>query len=250
LSVSREFAKYKARGAYHWEAFNRSVRKHSPFLAGRYELVVKTLQRTVRPGGRVLDIGCGDGALAYAITRAGYKVIGLDYSGTGLGLAKRKFSEMRVSAGLMRGDSTVLPVRDLTFDAIVAADIIEHLQEPEKMLEEISRALKPGGTAVITTPVKLTETPTDPEHVREFTEPEFKETLDRHFGGVDVTLSHPKGVMERYERRYRLLGIFGRVRPYRYWYNFLSSYMGNNPFMDFTSGEPTLMTAGCIKVNK
>lgn len=226
----REFQKYKARGAYHWDAISLSIRKHNPFLVGRYGIVTGFLRASgVR--GKLLDIGCGDAALGYLMSREGMEVIGLDYSGSGIGHAVAKFGEKQIPPRFMRGDSCNLPVRDGSFDAVVAADIIEHLKEPEKMLSETRRALKDGGVAIITTPVKLTPVPVDPEHVMEFTEAEFRETLGRYFSDVEITLSHPEDTMKDYERSYRFLGLFGRIRPYKYLYNMMSSMFGINPFL-------------------
>lgn len=226
-----EFKKYASRGAYHWEALSRSVKRHNPYLAGRYKIVVEFLVKAGLKGKSVLDIGCGDGALSFLMAGGGWHVTGLDYSGTGLGLARKKFRERGVKASFFRGDSCNIPVKGDSLDAVVAADIIEHLREPEKMLSDIRRVLKSGGAAVITTPVKLTETPEDPEHVREFTEEEFRDILKKYFVDVEVRLSHPKAAVVKYGKAYRILGMFGRVRPYRYLYNAMSSYTGNNPFL-------------------
>jgi ubiquinone/menaquinone biosynthesis C-methylase UbiE len=244
----REFQKYAARGAYHWEALRRSVRRHNPYLAGRYALTLELLDKAGVQGDRALDIGCGDGALSFLLARDGWRVAGLDYSGAGLGLAREMFGRHGEQAGFMRGDSTMLPVKDGSQDAVVAADIIEHLREPERMLDEIARALKKGGAAVITTPVKMTDTPVDPEHVREFTEDEFRRMLAARFSDVEILLSHPADVMDRYNRTYRIFGVLGRLRPYRYIYNIMSCCLGMNPFLSAgRGGGYTQMSALCRK---
>jgi len=244
----REFQKYAVRGAYHWDAFRISARRHNPYLAGRYALTLELLDKAGVEGDRALDIGCGDGALSFLLAKDGWRVAGLDYSGAGLGLARKNFGREKASAGFMRGDSTMLPVKDKCLDAVVAADIIEHLREPERMLDEIARSLKTGGAAVITTPVKLTDTPLDPEHVREFTEAEFRKMLEARFSGVEILLSHPADVMARYNKTYRIFGVFGRLRLYRYIYNIMSSLLGRNPFLSPDKGGGyTQMSALCRK---
>ncbi|MBI5190043.1 MAG: class I SAM-dependent methyltransferase [Nitrospirae bacterium] len=247
MAGKAEFRKYGNRGAYHWDAFSRSIRRHNPYLAGRYRLVLELLECAKLPGRRLLDIGCGDGALSYLMTMAGWDVTGLDYSPTGLGFARDKFMEEGAAASFMRGDSCMLPVKDGSLDAVVAADIIEHLTEQEAFLAEIARVLKPGGAAVITTPVKVTEIPVDPEHVREFYPEEFRETLGRYFGSVEIIQSHPADCVARYNRQYRFLGVVGRMKPYKYIYNVMSSYVGNNPFLGSGGGGYTQMSAICRK---
>lgn len=248
MAGKAEFRKYGDRGAYHWDAFSRSIKRHNPYLAGRYALVLELLERAGLAGGKLLDIGCGDGALSYLMAMSGWDVTGLDYSPTGLGYAREKFREEGARASLMRGDSCRLPVKDGSLDAVVAADIIEHLAEQEAFLSEVHRVLKPGGAAVITTPVKVTETPVDPEHVREFSADEFRETLGRFFGGVKIVQSHPAKCVARYNMQYRFLGVVGRVKPYKYAYNIMSSYLGKNPFLEGVEGGNTQMSAICRKV--
>jgi ubiquinone/menaquinone biosynthesis C-methylase UbiE len=240
----KEFQKYSKRGAYHWDTLKCSIKKHNPYLAGRYRIVLDLLRNAGLGGRNVLDIGCGDGALSYLIAKDGWRVTGIDYSGTGLGLATDIFRERNACASFVRGDSCSLPVKDGSFDAVVAADIIEHLADPERLLKEINRVLKKGGTAVVTTPVKLTDVPVDPEHVREFTRDEFKDILDRHFDKVKIVISHPEPYVKRYGSTYRFLGFIGRFRPYKYLYNFMSSYMGYNLFLRPDSeGRYTQMSA-------
>jgi ubiquinone/menaquinone biosynthesis C-methylase UbiE len=240
--LTEEFKKYGDRGAYHWDAFKRSVKRHNPYLAGRYRIVESMLEDAGLSGGRALDIGCGDGAISFLLAKGGWAVFGLDYSGTGLGLAREKFRERGKSAAFMRGDSCSLPIKDGAVDAVVAADIIEHLHEQERFLTEVVRVLRPGGAAVITTPVKLSDVPEDEEHVREYTEDEFREALERHFESVRILKTHPRECFDNYSRTVRLFGFIGRVRPYRYLYNFMSSYLDKNPFMS-CGGVSTQLSA-------
>ena len=199
-------------------------------------------------GRDLLDIGCGDGALGYMLAKDGWRVRGLDYSGTGLGFAAEMFAARDIPAMFVRGDSCSLPIKDGSMDAVVAADIIEHLHEPGRLLLESYRVLRPGGAAVITTPVKLSETPADREHVREFTEAEFRAALLEIFSEVELVLSHPAKYAARSNRTYRFFGLFGRLRPYKYLYNFMSSSVGRNPFLGPDDGSGfTQMTAICRK---
>jgi SAM-dependent methyltransferase len=62
---------------------------------------------------------------------------------------------------------------DSSFDCVVCSEVIEHVTDVDGLLSEIHRLLKPGGRAVITTPIRLTELPEEPTHVREWFPSEF-----------------------------------------------------------------------------
>jgi SAM-dependent methyltransferase len=80
----------------------------------------------------VLDLGCGEGALGAA--RAG--VIGLDCSPTMLAAAP---------GPRILGDAVALPVPDACLGAVVTVNVLYHLPEPERAIEEARRVLRPGG---------------------------------------------------------------------------------------------------------
>lgn len=95
----------------------------------------------VRPGERVLDLGCGYGAVAYALaSRAGALVTGIDLSEANIALARQRFRH----AGLrfIVGDAT----RDLPeegFDVIVASNIIEHLEDRVGFVRKVQACARP-----------------------------------------------------------------------------------------------------------
>jgi 2-polyprenyl-6-hydroxyphenyl methylase/3-demethylubiquinone-9 3-methyltransferase len=99
---------------------------------------------------RVLDVGCGNGALTAALARAGFQMTGIDASETGIGIASRR------SAGpeFLRLDvEAPLPARfHSSFDAVVAAEVIEHLPTPGLLCARAVEALGPGGRLIVTTP--------------------------------------------------------------------------------------------------
>jgi SAM-dependent methyltransferase len=87
---------------------------------------------------RVLDIGCGDGALAAAAAGSPLQVIGIDAAAAMARAASRH-------GPTMRAEVTALPVADATVDATVAVNVFDHVDRPERGLWEAHRVLRPGG---------------------------------------------------------------------------------------------------------
>ena len=114
----------------------------------------------VAPGDRVLDMGCGGGRHAFALYRRGADVVALDRSAEDLVQVEAMFAAMReggeVPAGAraraVRGDAYALPFEDGSFDAVIAAEILEHLPADEQAMAELYRVLRPGGLLAVTVP--------------------------------------------------------------------------------------------------
>lgn len=106
---------------------------------------------TLRPGMRVLDLGCGTGDLAIAAARrvgAAGEVVGLDFSGEMLAVAERKARRHRLPAGLrwVRRSAQDLPLPGEAFDAVVSGFVLRNLYEHAAViLAGVFRSLRPGG---------------------------------------------------------------------------------------------------------
>jgi ubiquinone/menaquinone biosynthesis C-methylase UbiE len=106
-------------------------------------------------GKTVLDIGCGGGGkTCYYATFGPAKIIGIDivphYAEEGNAFAREKgLSDI---ASFMTADASQMPFADETFDTIIMNDAMEHVDHPEKTLEECFRVLKPGGHLYINFP--------------------------------------------------------------------------------------------------
>ncbi len=121
----------------------------------------------LRAGDRVLDLGCGAGRHAFEAYRRGAQVVALDYSATelkdvgALMEAMRDGGEAGGTADSMgvtvNGDATVLPFADASFDRIIAAEVLEHIPEDRRAVDELARVLRPGGTIAVTVPAWLSE---------------------------------------------------------------------------------------------
>ncbi len=97
--------------------------------------------------GISLDLGCGTGNYTLELKNKGFEVFGLDISKQMLKIAKKK----RKDLFLIRGDAYLLPFKDNTFDLVLSITLFEFIKEPEKVIKEIYRVLKPGGELIIGT---------------------------------------------------------------------------------------------------
>jgi ubiquinone/menaquinone biosynthesis C-methylase UbiE len=102
----------------------------------------------VRPGERVLDLGCGRGEAAAELLRMGAHPIALDYSASAVKLTRASLDGRSV---VIRGEADALPFPAATFDRVLMGDVIEHLPWSVGIasLREIQRVLVPGGQALI-----------------------------------------------------------------------------------------------------
>jgi ubiquinone/menaquinone biosynthesis C-methylase UbiE len=106
-------------------------------------------QATLRPGDRVLDVGCGTGTLAVLVKRLypSVDVVGLDPDARALERARRKAKRAGVSVTFDQGFADALGYPDATFDRVFSSMMFHHLREETKdaALLEARRVLKPGG---------------------------------------------------------------------------------------------------------
>lgn len=104
-----------------------------------------------RPGGRLLDVGCGQGRYPIAFAERGMRVTGLDASDVLLSEARRLAGEAGVEAEWVKGDMRAIPYRD-EFDHAVLMDSFGFFETPAEdaaVLRGIAGALVPGGTFVL-----------------------------------------------------------------------------------------------------
>ncbi|HTU82034.1 MAG TPA: class I SAM-dependent methyltransferase [Candidatus Acidoferrales bacterium] len=124
--------------------------RENPFtrVFGQRGPLLRFIARYV-PGGRLLDIGCGQGAwLSQAVRR--FRVSGCDTSEYALEGARRNVPAAERLAAV--DANRPLPFESGSFDAVTALDVVEHLHAPETLIAEAWRLLRPGGVFALTTP--------------------------------------------------------------------------------------------------
>jgi len=119
----------------------------------------------IKAGERVLDLGCGAGRHAFEAYRRGARVVAADLDVKELPPVNAMFGAMRLEgeaappagAAAVSADATNLPFPDGSFDAVIAAEILEHLPNDAAALSEIARVVRPGGSVAVTVPAWLPE---------------------------------------------------------------------------------------------
>lgn len=98
--------------------------------------------------GLLLDVGSGDGVIARKIQDStGFRVVAVDSVRKNVSAARKKGITAK-QADLNKG----LPFNENSFDCVLAGEILEHLFDPESLLAEFKRVLKPGGKVIVSVP--------------------------------------------------------------------------------------------------
>lgn len=120
-----------------------------PWSVGRRDILRRLLTSSgVGTGDKILEVGCGGGALVEDLISRGYEsVVGLDMSELAVHAA-----QARGVTTVQQGDATELEYEDGTFDVVIASDVLEHLMDERRALSEWRRVLKPDGILVIFVP--------------------------------------------------------------------------------------------------
>lgn len=118
------------------------------WFVGRRNLALGLLRRHLPSSGRprILDLGCGTGVVSREISRWGTPV-SLDMSDIALGFCRK-----RSLSSLVRARGEALPFGSAAFDAVIALDIFEHIEDHSAAFAEVARILKPGGALVLSVP--------------------------------------------------------------------------------------------------
>lgn len=192
-----------------------SVEGFEQFRASGGTAISPRLERALalaglRPGQRVLDIGCGRGDLLLSCASRGAYALGIDYSHGAMRVVAQ-FLERSADgsrASVARMDATRLALRPESFDVALMLDVVEHLYQPdlERALAEAHGALKRGGRLIIhTSPNRLFEERVYRYYVRNVHRALLRLgralRLDRHFFNAVVLPTDRLPPHDEYERR-------------------------------------------------
>ena len=164
---------------YEYELMHTHELRHWWFR-GRRRVLMDLLRTAagLRAGSlRILDYGCGTGGNTLAYASLG-SVVGIEPDAAAIGLASQ-----RGGGRYCRTNGTQLPFRQDTFDAVVASDVIEHIENDVAALAEIARVIRPRGTAVISVPAHqwlFSEHDAALHHYRRYSKAALRDVLQRN----------------------------------------------------------------------
>jgi SAM-dependent methyltransferase len=100
-------------------------------------------------GRSVLEVGCGAGVDLARFARGGAKVCGVDLTASAIALAKANFEQQRLTGQFEVADGESLPFADQAFDLVYAHGVVQYTANPQRLVNECHRVLKPGGQAIV-----------------------------------------------------------------------------------------------------
>lgn len=137
MTWRRDFAKWRERRLYQEQYQHEriaQIERHAGHLRGR----------------TLLDLGAGMGGFAVASALRGAQVTVSEYNLPYCQITQLRAQRYGITLPIVNGAGEHLPFGDASFDIVVCWDVIEHVQDPRAMLNEIHRVLKPNGQLLLT----------------------------------------------------------------------------------------------------
>ena len=143
-------------------------RSSEPILTSNHHLkaFAQRAAASVREGGRVLDAGAGDSPYRTYFAHTAYEAADI---------CERKSHQYRHVQHVC--DLTSIPVEDERFDLVLCTQVLEHVARPRRVLAELRRVLKPGGSLWISAPLSFEEHEIPHDYFR-YTQYGWKQMLD------------------------------------------------------------------------
>jgi len=150
--------------------------------------------RRFAEGGRVLDAGSGTGYGAAELSQSAASVVGLEIDPDAVEFARSNYPLPNLSFEV--GSCTAMPFEARSFNLVAAFEVIEHLADYRKFVDECARVLAPQGLLIVSSPNKTyyqesrAQTGPNPYHQHEFEPEEFQTELSRCFPHIQLLLQN------------------------------------------------------------
>lgn len=143
-----EILRFEELAARWWDPNGESRPLHdlnpvrAAYIAGRIDL----------RDARTADVGCGGGLLSEALARAGAHVTGVDLGSKVIDVAKLHLHESNLSVDYrVQSSADLAAAEPESFDAVCCMELIEHVPDPEALVNDLAAMLKPGGQLFMST---------------------------------------------------------------------------------------------------
>ncbi len=134
---------YETHGAEWWRGSQRFLRTLQSLVPPRMRFFSQFVDWQ---GKTVLDLGCGGGFMSEELARRGATVIGVDPAAAALQAAREHAQQSKQSIDYRHGAGESLPLEAASVDLVVCVDVLEHVTDLPRTLDEIRRVLRPGGS--------------------------------------------------------------------------------------------------------
>ena|SRR3990167_6131652 len=178
---------------------------------------------------RVLDIGCGAGQISFFLASQQHEVTGIDISKKAIESCLKSKKKFRINNITFKsGDITSIKMKR-KFDLVIMSELIEHIENDEKLLTEVRKILSPRGKILITTPSKkaplyrlglLKEFDKRVGHIRRYDEKTLLNLIDKSELKV-IKIKKNEGVLRNLLYTFRIcniplrivnrIGVFGNI---------------------------------------
>jgi 2-polyprenyl-3-methyl-5-hydroxy-6-metoxy-1,4-benzoquinol methylase len=116
----------------------------------RLNFIIEALKQKLPQGAEVLDVGCGNGVISRSLGAQGFKVRGIDVSEKAIAkaISLNTFPNVRFEAV----SAEQLVAEGSRYHAVICSEVLEHLNDPGKLLQVLYQSLQPDGILIVTVP--------------------------------------------------------------------------------------------------
>jgi 2-polyprenyl-6-hydroxyphenyl methylase/3-demethylubiquinone-9 3-methyltransferase len=139
---------YDAHADHWWDGSQRWLRTLQNLVPARFEYFDRIADWR---STTVLDLGCGGGFMAEALSRRGAAVVGIDPAEKAIAIARSHGASQNRSIKYLVGVGETLPLADGSMDYVVCVDVLEHVADLGQVINEVHRVLRPGGVFLFDT---------------------------------------------------------------------------------------------------
>src|SRR5690606_35673224 len=112
--------------------------------------IIDTLKQSLPEGAEVLDVGCGNGVISRALGEKGFLVKGIDVSEKAISRARELNKFANVSFEVISAEQLVADGH--RYHAVICSEVLEHLNDPGKLLRVLNESLHKDGVLIVTVP--------------------------------------------------------------------------------------------------